>query len=167
MRARRNGVINCFMNLRSPFLMMTTCAFLAACQTTGPTAPNTATVAKLSSLKHAGKGTVMIYRPQNYLGGMLSPTVQLDGKSLVDMDNGRVFIGAIPPGHHVFEIENQESGTEVTLRPGDAIYLKVEIVPGVWKGNGKLTQVAPEQGEFEAKRLELINPSQIDNPAFR
>lgn len=147
--------------------MVTMCAFIAACQTTGPTAPNAATAAKLSSAKHASKVTVVIYRPQNYLGGMLSPTVQLDGKSLVDIDNGRVFIGAIPPGHHVFQIENQESGTEATLTPGSAIYLKVEIVPGVWKGNGKLTQVAPEQGEFEAKRLELIKPSQIDDPAFR
>lgn len=110
---------------------------------------------------------MVIYRPQNYLGGMLSPTVQLDGKSLVDMDNGRVFIGAILPGHHIFEIENQKSGTEVTLKPGSIIYLKVEIVPGVWKGNGQLTQVALEQGEFEAKRLELIKPSQIDDPSFR
>lgn len=167
MRTRRNGVINYSMNVRSLFFAVMTCAFLAACQTTGPTSPNAATAAKLSSTKHAGKVTVVIYRPRNYMGGMLSPTVQLDGKSLVDIDNGRVFIGTIPPGHHIFEIENQKSGTEATLKPGSAIYLKVEILPGVWKGNGQLTQVAPEQGEFEAKRLELIKPSQIDDPAFR
>lgn len=155
------------MNVRLLFFAVTTSAFLAACQTTGPTSPNTATVAKLSSAKHAGKVTVVIYRPRNYMGGMLSPTVQLDGKPLVDIDNGRVFIGAISPGHHIFEIENQKSGTEVTLKAGSSIYLKVEIVPGVWKGNGQITQMAPEQGEFEAKRLELIKPGQIDDPAFR
>jgi hypothetical protein len=40
------------------------------------------------------------------------------------------------------------------------------LEPGFWKGNGKLTQVMPEQGKFEAKRLELIDPEQIA-PAFR
>ena len=91
----------------------------------------------------------------------------MDGKELVNISNGTVFVAAIPPGHHVFQIRNQESGTEATLKAGDSIYLKVEIVPGMWKGNGKLTQSAPEQGEFEAKRCRPINSEQINDTAYR
>ena len=145
-------------------VLLSAAAVLCSCETTKN--PDPATVARLSSTGRSGTATVIVYRPHNSLGGMLSPTVQIDGKSLVDIDNGRVFIGAIPPGHHVFNVENQNSGTEVTLKSGGKIYLKVEIEPGMWKGHGKITQVAGEQGEFEAKRLKLIDAEQIA-PAYR
>jgi Protein of unknown function (DUF2846) len=156
------------MNIRSISVvaLAAMCAIVCGCQSTGVKEPNAATAAKLSSAHHSEKATVVVYRPRSALGAILSPTVQIDGKSLVDIDNGHVFVGTVAPGHHVFQIENQNSGTEVTLKSGGTIYLKVEIEPGFWKGNGKLTQVAPEQGEFEAKRLELIDPEQIA-PAFR
>ncbi len=142
------------------------CGILCSCETDAMRQPNAATVARLSAAARPGTATVVVYRPRNYMGGLLSPTVQADGKSLVDIDNGRVFIGAISAGHHVFQIEDENSGTEVTLKPGSKIYLKVEIEPGMWHGKGKLTQVAAEQGEFEAKRLEMIKAEQIA-PAHR
>jgi hypothetical protein len=148
----------------SALVLIPLCALLCACESTARQ-PDAATVAKLSASR-SDKVTVVVYRPRNSLGGLLSPTVQVDGKSLVDIDNGRVFVGAISPGHHVFQIENQNSGTEVTLKSGSKIYLKVEIEAGMWKGRGKLTQVAPEQGEFEAKRLKLISTEQIA-PTYR
>jgi hypothetical protein len=146
------------------FASISVAALLCACESTGDKQPNPATTAKLSAVGRSGMATVVVYRPRNSLGGLLSPTVQIDGNSLVDIDNGSVFIGAIRPGHHVFQIENQNSGTEVTLNSGGKIYLKVEIEPGMWKGRGKLTQVALEQGEFEAKRLKLITRAQIAPP---
>jgi hypothetical protein len=148
----------------SALILVPFCALLCACESTGRQ-PDAATVAKLSASR-SDRATVVVYRPRNSLGGLLSPTVQVDGKSLVDIDNGRVFVGVISPGHHVFQIENQNSGTEVTLKSGSKIYLKVEIEPGMWKGRGKLTQMAPEQGEFEAKRLKLISTEQIA-PTYR
>jgi uncharacterized protein DUF2846 len=143
----------------SVLVLVPLCVILCACESTARQ-PDAATVAKLSA-SHSDKATVVVYRPRNSLGGLLSPTVQVDGKSLVDIDNGRVFVGVVSPGRHVFQIENQNSGTEATLKSGSKIYLKVEIEPGMWKGRGKLTQVAPEQGEFEAKRLKLISTEQI------
>ena len=158
------------MNLRPIFLFVSvvaTCALLTACASSGVKPANPATVSKISSAKKSGKPVLVVYRPRNSLGGLLSPSVEMDGKELVNISNGTVFVAAIPPGHHVFQIRNQESGTEVTLKAGDSIYLKVEIVPGMWKGNGKLTQSAPEQGEFEAKRCEPINSEQINDAAYR
>jgi len=43
-------------------------------------------------------------------------------------------------------MDDGTSGAEIDLRPGQSYYLKVEIVPGFWKGGGKMTYVAPEQG---------------------
>ena len=157
------------MNLRRLFLFVSvlTCALLAACETTGVKPANPVVVSKISSAKKSGRVALVIYRPRNSMGGLLSPSVELDGKELVNISNGTVFVAAIAPGHHVFQIHNKPSGTEVTLKPGGSVYLQVEIVPGVWKGNGKLTQVAPEQGEFEAKRLKPIDPEQINDPSYR
>lgn len=110
---------------------------------------------------------MVIYRPRNSFGGWVSATVLLDGRELVNMDNGRVFVFPIPTGRHVVEMDNKKSGTEVTLGAGSSVFLKVEMVPGTWHGSGKLTQVAPEQGEFESQRLELGSPKDIENPSFR
>ena len=111
--------------------------------------------------------TIVIYRPNNSLGAFITPTVMLNGKELINIGNGRVFVAAIAPSRYVVEMDNKKSGTEVTLKSGSSVYLKVEMVPGTWIGKGKLTQVAPEQGEFEAKKLELINPKEIEDPSFR
>jgi 3-keto-disaccharide hydrolase len=75
-------------------------------------------MAKLAATHRSGKGTVVVYRPGNFMGSAPSHAVQIDGKSLVNINNGRVFVGAISPGDHVFQIANQDSGTEVPLKPG-------------------------------------------------
>ena len=110
---------------------------------------------------------MVVYRSSNTFGAFLRPTVTLNGKDLVNIGNGRVFVGTLRPGHHVFEMDDKKSGTEVDLKAGQSVYLKVEIVPGIWKGGGKLTQVAPEQGQFEAKRLELIPVKEIEDASQR
>jgi hypothetical protein len=128
---------------------------------------NPAVAAKFSSVNQRQMATMVIYRPRNSLGAWVSPTVMLDGRDLISIANGRVFVSAIAPGRHVFEMDNKRSGTEVSLKAGSSVYLKVEIVPGVWHGSGNLTQVAPEQGEFEAKRLEVLDLDDIEDPSFR
>ncbi len=110
---------------------------------------------------------VVLYRESNFYGSALRPTVVLNGNDLVNIGNGRVFVSAIPPGHYVFEMDDRKSGTEVDLKPGQAVYMKVELVQGFWKGGGRLLQVAPEQGAFEAKRLEPVDSREIENPSFQ
>jgi hypothetical protein len=38
---------------------------------------------------------------------------------------------------------------------------------GMWKGGGRLSQMAPEQGSFEAQRLQLIDPNEIEIASYR
>jgi len=85
----------------------------------------------------------------------------------VNIGNGKVFVAALSPGHHTFEMDDKKSGTTVDLKPGQEVYLKIEIVPGFWKGGGKMTQVAPQQGSYEATRLDLIETKEIEDPGFR
>ena len=59
------------------------------------------------------------------------------------------------------------SGTTVDLKPGHDVYLKIDIVEGFWKGGGKMTQVAPQQGTYEATRLDLIETKEIEDTRFR
>ena len=142
------------------------CFLLAACATTGVSPVNQAVVSKLQ-LVGSQRATVVIYRESNFAGSGLRPTVMLNGQDFVNIGNGRVFIGAFQPGHYVFQMDDKKSGTELDLRPGQTVYMKVEIVPGFWKGGGRLTQTAPEQGSFEAKRLQLIESKEIEIPSYR
>ena len=49
---------------------------LSSCETTQN--PDTGTVAKLSASGRSGSATVVVYRPKNYMGAILSPTIQID-----------------------------------------------------------------------------------------
>jgi Protein of unknown function (DUF2846) len=152
--------------LRSAVLILIA-ASLGACATSSATKPaNPQVLAKLHAIDKT-KATMVIYRPREYMGAALRPTVVLDGKDLVNIGNGKVFVAALSPGHHTFEMDDKKSGTTVDLKAGEEVYLKIEIVPGFWKGGGKMTQVAPQQGTYEATRLDLIEPNEIEDPRFR
>jgi hypothetical protein len=110
---------------------------------------------------------MVVYRSREYFGAALRPTVVLDGKDLVNIGNGKVFVAPLSPGHYTFEMDDKKSGTSVNLKAGETVYLKIDIVPGFWKGGGKMTQVAPQQGNYEATRLDPIETKEIENAAYR
>jgi hypothetical protein len=152
--------------IASTLLVAVSCILFAGCATTGVSPVNPVVVSKLQSVG-SQSAAVVIYREKNYAGYALRPTVMLDGRDFVHIGNGRVFVGAFRPGHYVFQMDDKKSGTELNLRPGQTAYMKVEIVPGFWKGGGRMTQMAPEQGSFEARRLQLIESNEIELPAYR
>jgi|GEM_PF-2293772 len=146
----------------------------AACASTPPPAsptpeaaeppPAAASVEGLSSTDIA---TVYIYRPKSFMGMALHPTVMLDGKDLINIGNGRLFVGRFPPGKRLFKMDDGKSGAELDLQAGQSYYLKVEIVPGFWKGGGKMTHVTHEQGGVEVQDLKPIEMEEIEDPGFR
>jgi hypothetical protein len=141
---------------------------LGACATNSATLPaNPAVLAKFRAVDKSKMATMVIYRPREYLGAVLRPTVVLDGKDLVNVGNGKAFVAGLMPGHHTFEMDDKKSGTTVDLKPGQDVYLKIEIVPGFWKGGGKMTQVTSSQGNYESTRLDPIELKEIENAAYR
>ena len=150
-----------------PLLLVVTSALLFGCATTAVKSANPAVVRKLAAIDRHSMATVVIYRERNFYGSALRPTVMLNGKDFVNIGNGRVFVGRFQPGHYVFEMDDKKSGTELDLTPGKQVYIKVELVPGFWKGGGRLMQAAAEQGAFEARRLDLIPEKEIEIPSYR
>ena len=140
---------------------------LGACATHEIKPANPKILEQIQAIDHTQNATMVIYRPEETVGYALRPTVVLDGKDLVNIGNGEAFVSFISPGKYVFEMDDKKSGTEVNLKPGDEIFLKVDIITGTWKGSGKLTQVMPQQGNYEATRLEIISPKEIEIPIYR
>jgi hypothetical protein len=142
-------------------------ALLSGCASIGVKPTNPAVVAKMNAINKSSMATVVIYRGSSFAGSALRPTVMLGGKEFVNVGNGVVFVGAFRPGHYAFEMDDKKSGTALDLTPGKSVFLKVEVVPGFWKGGGRLIQMAPEQGKFEASRLQLIPEREIEIPSYR
>jgi len=110
---------------------------------------------------------VYIYRTKEFVGFALRPTVMLDGHDLINVKNGTVWVGNFKPGHYKFQMDDKKSGAEVDLKPGDAIYFRVDIVPGFWKGGGKMTMMAKEQGALEVQNLAPLPPGEVADPNFK
>ena len=141
-------------------------ALLGACAGTDTVAPpNPLVVERLNGIDRSQKAVMVIYRAENPAGRR--PTVMLNGKDLVNMGHGEVFVAGINPGSYVFEMDNKESGTQVALKAGDEVFMRIDMVAGTWSVNGRLTQVAPQQGSYEATRLQLIDPKEIEMPIYR
>ena len=85
----------------------------------------------------------------------------------MNIGNGRVFVAALNPGRYMIEMDDKKSGAELDLKAGDSAYFKTEIVPGMWKGGGRLLKVLPEQGIFEAKKLEPVPSDEIEKAEYR
>ena len=144
------------------------CLLLGACAAEPPLPPGLAPVAPApANLPPAKTVELVIYRPQRLLGFAIKPTVQMNGKDLIDMANGYVFRTRLAPGRYVFEVDERQSGAQIDAKAGESYYLRVSIEQGVFSGGGALLLVAPQQGSYESSSLRRLPADEIDVPAFR
>lgn len=134
----------------------------AAAPTALPPAATTPAPATASA-DHSGKAIIYIYRPKAFMGMALRPTVMVDGKDLVNIGNGRLYTGYFAPGKYLFQMDDKKSGAELDLKPGDAYYFRVEIVPGFWKGGGRMTLMDVKQGSVEIKGLTPVDDKEVED----
>ncbi len=168
--------------MRSPFLtrafallllivMMAACSSAPAPATAPTAAAPAAPAAPAASIAAAADDSnaakVYIYRPKEFVGFALHPTVMLDGKDLINVSNGTSWVGNFKPGHYLFQMDDKKSGAALDLKPGDVYYFRVEIVPGFWKGGGRMTMMAKEQGSQEVLNLAPLPMSEVAHPAFK
>ncbi|MGZ8831414.1 MAG: DUF2846 domain-containing protein [Thermoanaerobaculia bacterium] len=157
--------------LISLVLMLAGCASSSPAPATPETTATTtaAPAAASSSLPQPSPdmATVYIYRPKAFVGFALHPTVMLDGQDLINVANGTVWAGNFKPGHYVFQMDDKKSGAELDLQAGELYYFRVEIVPGMWKGGGRMTLMAKEQGSLEIKNLAPLAPTEVEHPMFK
>jgi len=131
-----------------------------------PTAMPPAATAPAPTAAAAGPGdkaTIYIYRQKAFMGMALRPTVMVDGKDLVNMGNGRLYIGYFTPGSYNFQMDDKKSGAKLDLKPGDVYYMRIDIVPGFWKGGGKLSLIDAKQAVDEVKGLTPIDAKEVED----
>jgi hypothetical protein len=149
-------------------LILNGCSSSTPPTTTPPsTTPTPTAAAAAAPPNDPNTARVYIYRTKEFVGFALRPTVMLDGHDLINVKNGTVWVGNFKPGHYKFQMDDKKSGAEVDLKPGDTVYFRVDIVPGFWKGGGKMTMMAKEQGSLEVQNLTPLPPGEVADPNFK
>ena len=113
----------------------------------------------------ASKVTVYVYRYKQFVGSALEPSVYCDDTQLARMTNGRYFTVKVDPGKHTFNSNDKQSGIELDAKPGQEYFIRLELVPGMMKGHGRLILMSAEQGAYELKsdKLKPIDASKVAN----
>ena len=107
------------------------------------------------------KPKIYFYRIKQFTGSALEPTVYCDEKELARMDNGRYFVVTLEPGKHTCRMGDKQTGFEVDMKAGEEYYAKITIEAGVFKGRGRLTLQAKEQGAFELKKVKPLGADKV------
>src|SRR5260221_3381028 len=126
-----------------------------------------ATAATSSPADTSGMATVYIYRPKAFMGMALRPTAMVNGKDLVNIGNGRVYTGHFTPGKYLFQMDDKKSGAEIDVKPGDKYFFRVEIVPGFWKGGGRMRPMDAKQGVYEITQLQPVPVTEIEDKSHQ
>ena len=126
-----------------------------------PATPPSATAAASTPADVSGMATVYVYRPKAFMGMALRPTVMVDGKDLVNVGNGRVYTGHFAPGKYLFQMDDKKSGAELDVKADEKYFFRVEIVPGFWKGGGRMTLMDAKQGDYEITQLQPAPAAEI------
>jgi len=125
--------------------------------------PATPTIGNTTS-----KATVYVYRYKQFVGSALEPSVYCDDTQLARMTNGRYFTVKVDPGKHTFNSNDKQSGIELDVKAGQEYFIRLELVPGMMKGHGRLVMMSAEQGAYELKsnKLKPIDASKVANAAM-
>jgi len=131
------------------------------------TAEPAATAAAPAEANPADMATVYIYRDKAMMGMALRPTVMLDGKDLVNIGRGKLYTGHFAPGKYLFQMDDKKSGAELDVKAGETYYFRVEIVPGFWKGGGRMTLMDAKQGAYEITQLQPVPVTEIEDKSHQ
>lgn len=99
------------------------------------------------------KATVYVYRLKMFYAKLMKPTVFCDSKDVGRIENGRFMKLDIEPGKHFFRSNDAQSGFETEFKAGREYYIRVDMVPGAFRGHGRVLFVANEQGSEEIKKV--------------
>ncbi|MBI4916260.1 MAG: DUF2846 domain-containing protein [Acidobacteria bacterium] len=110
-----------------------------------PSAPASAVAAPDST----DLGFVVVYRQKRIVGAALNTSVYLDGTEVADLDPGTYVKVKATPGQHRMWADEERDAQTVTVAAGTTVYFRMELVPGLWKGHGRLVAVDAADGAAE------------------
>jgi len=106
-------------------------------------------------------GLIVFFRPKRFTGSGLTPSIYVDGSQIARLDNGRYFSLPVPAGKHTIESSMKHSPLELTVRPGEAVYLEMIILAGNWRGGGRLVPDPPEDAKRSMEKLKPLDAKWI------
>ena len=110
--------------------------------------------------KDGPKATVYVYRPGKFFGKALEPSVFLDERKLLDMDNGRYLALKLEPGRHILRSNEKDSEIDQAWEAGQTYYVKITIAAGMMKGHGQMGMVTEK---LALKEMQKLRPLDRDN----
>lgn len=113
----------------------------------------------------AQDGSVVVYRPSKFVGSALKPSVYIDGYEAGRLENGRYISLHLVPGKHSFASSmKSEAALEMDVKPNEAVYLEMVILPGNWRGGGRLIPVGQEDARNALLKLKPLKGQQAELP---
>lgn len=141
-------------------------AFSACSSTEEKAALQNRVTAHVGAASKAKPGYIAVYRPSAFFGYALNTSVHVNDILVADLDPGtHVKVKAAPGRYAVYSDEEAEVlSTEVTS--GRTSYFRVELVPGFWKGHGKLVAVDEATGALQLPKGAKKIASDIRQPSM-
>jgi hypothetical protein len=113
----------------------------------------------------AQDGSVVVYRPSKFVGSALKPSVYVDGYEAGRLENGRYISLRLVPGKHSFASSmKSEAALEMDIKSNEAVYLEMVILPGNWRGGGRLIPVGQEDARNALLKLKPLKGQQAELP---
>ena len=107
------------------------------------------------------KATIYIYRANQFVAKLKSPTVYCDESALAKMQNGRFFKIKLSPGRYAFRSEDKGVGIQLQPEAGKEYFIRIEMAVGTLKATQQVVEVSSEQGLSEIRRLKPIDRNKI------
>jgi uncharacterized protein DUF2846 len=99
------------------------------------------------------QATVYVYRLKSGFAKWLKPSVYCDSKDVGRIENGHYMKLYIDAGKHFFRSNDKESGFEIDAKPGQEYFVRVDMIPTMAHGHGRVLLVQPEEGKEEVSRV--------------
>ena len=115
----------------------------------------------------ADQAYLVFYREKRFVGKALNTSVHVDGVEIAELYGGTYIIVPVPAGEHELYADEANDAFTTAVEGGRVYYFRMGLVPGLWKGNGKLEKPDEAEGakEFGVWKLkpaeEVRDPSKI------
>ena len=131
--------------------IVVTCAVLMGCSASGPM------FVPLENTP-SDQGIIYVYRPSSFVGAAIRPKVEIDGQFICKLPNGGYCAYSCDPGEVVVSAKTETRRTlTITVKPGEAYYVRMQITMGVVMGRAKLVEVSKPQAVHDIQKCKLVS----------
>jgi hypothetical protein len=110
----------------------------------------------------AQDSTVIVYRPSKFAGSALKPSIYLDGNQVARLANGRYVSLQVAPGKHNFESSMKHAAPlELEVKSNETVYLEMVLLPGTWRGGGRLVPVGEDDAKSAMLKLKPLDARDV------